>query len=238
MSGPKYCNFPMSSPEEAAGVYSQLSAFQPGVIVRVVNNELQFTVSNAAWYEGATFSAISARVDSAKARYIERVLKERKKEEKDKIRNKKSELEAAYGKERAKLEKALAQCRDIEKQSRTQVSTPFGTYGLSCESKKVGEAIRKITARLSALETESRDALKKCDKCLSAVDSCDAVQNLTKIQREYNALYIIEFVIDFDVEKQSASIQSKLGTLKSFVRFLEQLYGNCENAGKVDRFRT
>ena len=219
MSGPKYCNFPMSSPEEAAGVYSQLSAFQPGVIVRVVNNELQFTVSNAAWYEGATFSAISARADSAKARYIERVLKERKKEEKDKIRNKKSELEAAYGKERAKLEKALAQCRDIEKQSRTQVSTPFGTYG-------------------SALETESRDALKKCDKCLSAVDSCDAVQNLTKIQREYNALYIIEFVIDFDVEKQSASIQSKLGTLKSFVRFLEQLYGNCENAGKVDRFRT
>ena len=95
MSGPKYYNFPMSSPEEAAGIYSQLSSFQPGVRVRVVNNELQFTVSNNAWYAGANYSAISDRVNSARSRYTEseemkRILKERKSEEKTKIRNKKS----------------------------------------------------------------------------------------------------------------------------------------------------
>ena len=89
MSGPKYYNFPMSSPEEAAGIYSQLSSFQPGVRVRVVNNELQFTVSNNAWYAGANYSAISDRVNSARSRYTEseemkRILKERKSEEKTK----------------------------------------------------------------------------------------------------------------------------------------------------------
>lgn len=234
MSGPKYYNFPMSSPEEAAGIYSQLSSFQPGVRVRVVNNELQFTVSNNAWYAGANYSAISDRVNSARSRYTEseemkRILKERKNEEKTKIRNKKSALEAAYRREKLRLETALSQCRAVEKQSQTKVDTPFGTYGLSNESKAVRETIQNITSRLSALETELRSALGKCDESLSAVDSCNALQELTKIQRKYNALDISESTVDRDVEKLSATIKSKLKTLKRFVGFLEELYSNMQN---------
>ena len=235
MSGPKYYNFPMSSPEEAAGIYSQLSSFQPGVRVRVVNNELQFTVSNIAWYAGANYSAISDRVNSARARYAEseelkRILKERKNEEKTKIRNKRSALEAAYRKEKSRLETALSQCRAIEKQSQTKVDTPFGTYGLSEESKAVSETIQKITARLAALEIDLRSVLEKCDESLSAVDRCIALQELTKIQRKYNALDVSESTIDRDVEKLSAKIQNKLKTLKRFVGFLEEIYRNMQNS--------
>lgn len=234
MSGPKYYNFPVSSAQEAAGIYAQLSSFQSGVRVRVVNNELQFTVSNNAWYAGATYSAISERVNSARARYAEneemrRILKERKSEEKSKIQKKKSDLESAYRREKSRLEVALSQCSAIERQAQTKVETPFGSYGLPAESKAVRETVQTITARLSALDAEYRSALSKCDDSLSATDKCDALQELTKIQRKYSALGISESTVDSDVERLNETIQSKLKTLKRFVGFLERLYHNMQN---------
>lgn len=246
MSGPKYYNFPTSSAQEAAGIYAQLSSFQSGVRVRVVNNELQFTVSNNAWYAGATYSAISERVNSARARYAEneemrRILRERKSEEKKKIQTKKSDLESAYRREKSRLEMALSQCSAIERQAQTKVETPFGSYGLPAESKAVKETVQTIKSRLSALDTEFRNVISKCDDSLSAIDKCDSLQELTKIQRKYSALGISESAVDRDVEKLNETIQSKLKTLKRFVGFLEELYHNMQNkdlSGYFERIKS
>lgn len=246
MSGPKYYNFPVSSAQEAAGIYAQLSSFQSGVRVRVVNNELQFTVSNNAWYAGATYSAISERVNSARARYAEneemrRILRERRTEEKKKIQTKKSDLENAYRREKARLEAALSQCSAIDRQAQTRVETPFGSYGLPAESKAVKETVQTITTRLSTLDAEYRSALNKCDDSLSSIDRCDALQELTKIQRKYSALSISESTVDRDVEKLNDTIQSKLKTLKRFVGFLEELYHNMQNkdlSGYFERIKS
>ena len=86
MSGPKYYNFPLGSPEEAAGIYAQLSAFQHGVKIKVVNNQLQFTVSENAWYQGATYSSIQSEIAKARKRYednkeLKRLLEENKEKE-------------------------------------------------------------------------------------------------------------------------------------------------------------
>ena len=91
MSGPKYYNFMTSTPEEAAGIYAQLSAFQRGVRVRVVNNELQFTVSNSAWYQGVNYTSIQTEINKARERYreneeLKRILREKKAKEQTRIR--------------------------------------------------------------------------------------------------------------------------------------------------------
>lgn len=248
MSGPKYYNFPfsVSSPQEAASVYAQLASFHSGVRVTVNKNKLEFTVSDDAYYSGASQSEIIERVNRAREQFarneeMKRILRDKSNEEKRKIQQKKSALAGEYKREKKRLETAFSQCSVIERQSQIKVETPFGNYGLPAEPKEVKEAARTITARLSALDAEYRRAVNKCDESLSEIDSCKALQDLTMIQRKYSALGITESTVDKDVEKLNKAVQDKLKTLKHFVGFLEELYNNMQNkklSGHFERIKS
>lgn len=234
MSGPKYYNFPMSSPEEAAGIYAQLTSFQLGVRVRVVNNELEFTVSNDAWYAGANFDAIKERVEKAKAQYEDneerkRLLKEKKAEVKEKINEKKKTIDQAYQEEKKKLEEALSTCRKIEKTSQKKEETHFGTFGLVAEGKKVNETTQKITARLSALNNEYESAKKTLAECSNKIERCNDIQNIAVIQREYSAVVILKSTLDKEVQALDKELAEKSKALKRFTGFLEDLYDEMQN---------
>ena len=246
MSGPKYYNFPMSSPSEAAAIYAQLSAFQPGVRIRVVNNELQFTVSNSAWYAGVNEYELQSRINKAKARYAEnekmkRILNEKKREEKGNISQKKKALESAYQKEKKKLTDALNKCQAKVKDSQTSVPTPFGNYSLSEESKDVTKIIKKITNRLSSLDNEYKNVLKSCDEYSSSIDHCASLTEVDKIRRKYNALDIEKSTFDEDADKALETIQNDLKTLKNYIGFLHQLYCSMQDknlSGYFDRIKS
>lgn len=245
MSGPKYYNFPMKTPEEAAAVLAQLSSLQPGVIVKVVNNELRFTVSNDAWYAGATYSAISDKVNGGLERYREserlaRVLNERKQEEKNKIKAKKDALRSAYRREKAALEEAQSKCRALLPQAKTRVDTPFGSYGLPAEERAVEDASRRIAARLANIDGELKQALEKCDECERDIEGCTALQQVSQVQRKYNSADIAQSSAPAEVNRLASTVQNKLQTLKRFVGFLEELYRNMQNkdlSGYFDRIK-
>ena len=241
MSGPKYYSFPMNSPEEAAGIYAQLSSFRPGVKISVENNELKFTVSNSAWGAGVDYSTISEKVHHAKERYaaneeMKRILREQKAEEVKRIRAKKSAIESSYAKEMSKLKTAFSQCKALEKSAQIKVDTPFGSYGLPDESKKISEMSQTISAQITTLEREYKSCLQKCDDSLSDVEGCNSLSEIDKLQRNYNALDISISTIDKDVEEINHTVQNKIKLLKNYARFLQELYRNMQNKGLAAYF--
>ncbi len=245
MSGPKYYNFPVSSPEEAAGIYAQLSAFQHGVRIRVVNNELQFTVSNEAWYQGATYSSIQAEINRARTRYVEneelkRLLRENKQKEKAKLKTKLSNIDSEYKQEKSKLEQARSRCSKIRNESTLSFETPFGRYDLSSELEKVKEAERQISSELASLDKRRADCVRACQDAERSIDSCNSMNELASVQRTIAGIKITGSNVVDTIDGLESSIKEKSARLKSFVSFLNKLYEGMKNKdlmGYLDRIK-
>ena len=245
MSGPKYYNFPMTSAEEAAGVFAQLSSFQLGVQIKVVNNEIQFTVSNNAWCAGANYTAISEKISVAKRRFdesqeIQRILEKRRGDETQKIKNKKKELECAYNTEKSSIANILWRCNQLDSLSQTQVETPFGIYALSGENQAVKALSDRAKDRLKQLETEYIAAIKKCDESLWENEKCKTMRDLSSVQRKYNALKITPSSFELEATNLHNTITAKTARLKEFVGFLQELYRNMQDQdlrGYYDRIK-
>ena len=197
MSGPKYYNFMTSTPEEAAGIYAQLSAFQRGVRVRVVNNELQFTVSNSAWYQGVNYTSIQTEINKARERYreneeLKRILREKKAKEQTRIRCLREEIASDYKAEKAKLEKARARCAKIKNEATVSFDTPFGTYDLKSEFDSIIEIEKTILLEQSSLDKQRTDCIEACDRAEDDVAACSSLSGLATIQSIVSQIAISE----------------------------------------------
>jgi len=245
MSGPKYYNFPVGSAEEAAGIYAQLSAFQHGVKIKVVNNELRFEVSESAWYQGATYSSIQSEINKAKNRYAEneelkRLLKENKQKEKAKIKTKIASIDSEYKQEKSKLEQARIRCAKIRNDAVLSYTTPFGTYDLSSELSKVKDIEITISSELASLSKRREDAIRECHQAESSIDSCDSMKDLSSIQRVVESIGLDSSNTVNSIDDVETSIKEKSLRLKNFVSFLNKLYDGMKNkelTGYFDRIK-
>lgn len=245
MSGPKYYNFMTSTPEEAAGIYAQLSAFQRGVRVRVVNNELQFTVSNWAWYQGVNYTSIQAEINKARERYreneeLKRILREKKAKEQTRIRCLREEIASDYKAEKAKLEKARARCAKIKNEATILYDTPFGTYDLKSEFDSIIETEKTILLEQSSLDKQRMDCIEACDRAEDNIAACSSLSGLATIQSMVSQIAISESNIANAVDDLEATVHDKSVRLKNFVSFLNKFYQGMKNknlTGYLDRIK-
>lgn len=241
MSGPKYYNFPFTSAEEAAGIFAELSAFQHGVKINVVNNQLKFTVSNAAWLEGTNQFTIQQEIDKARARYreneeLKRILNSNKEKAERKRKAKLTDIENEYQKEKKKLQDAILRCNKIARETVLSHSTPFGTYDLSSELDKVGEAERTMKKELASLDERKRQCINECEGARNAIKACNSMSELTCVERTISGIGIsisnVAYTID-DVEK---SIKNKATRLKNFASVLNNLFESIKDKDMMGYF--
>lgn len=245
MSGPKYYNFPLGSPEEAAGIYAQLSAFQHGVKIKVVNNQLQFTVSENAWYRGATYSSIQSEIAKARKRYedneeLKRLLEENKEKERAKIKAKLSGIDDEYRKEKTKLQRSISRCSEIMSKTVMSYTTPFGTYDLSAELCKIRGIESAMRSELTSLDERRKQCIEACQNARSAIDNCTSMQSLASVQRTIFGIRITSSNVADSIDDIESSIKEKAFCLKKFVSFLNKLYEGMKDKdlmGYFDRIK-
>ena len=251
MSGPKYYNldynfnFKVSSPEEAAAINSQLSSFHRGVRINVVNNELQFTVSDSAYSRGMTRYAIEVEINKAKQRYkeneeLKRILKENKQKEKTKIKHKKESIESAFKTEKAKLEQARMRCSKIKREATVTFNTPFGTYDLSSELKKIEDTEKQIGLKQKALEDNRAECIRAYQEAEKAIDGCNSMSELDSVQRKIDSIAISEVLVSDTIDILESSIKEKALCLKNFASFLDSFYEKIKKndlIGYLDRIK-
>lgn len=234
MSGPKYYNFPVGSAEEAAGIYAQLASLQLGVRVRVVNNELQFTVAEWAWNAGVNRSTLQQQIDRARERYqqseeMRRLLQEKKTKERMKVKGKIASIEDEYRREREKLERARARCAAVRNQATVSENTPFGSYDLRSELSKVDKTAEKIASELASLAKRREKCLAECQEADRDMQSSDSLQALSRAQRKLESVSISTSNAADSVDGLEKSVKEKAARVKSFTAFLRKLYENMQD---------
>ncbi len=245
MSGPKYYTFPVGSAEEAAGIYAQLGSFQRGVRITVEDNQLNFVVSESAWYEGANYSTIKAEIDDAKQRYAEseelkRLLRDKKQKEKARIREKIRAIEEEFKQERATILSANARCQAIKGEQQLSCSTPFGTYDLSSELKGVDELSQKLTSELKALEQRKAECIKTLNDLEKSIDGCNSLDELSSKQVAVESVNVKGSNSSGLVGDVENSIKEKAKRLKNFATFLNKFYEGIKDKdlmGYFDRIK-
>ncbi len=234
MSGPKYYNFPVGSAEEAAGIYAQLASFQLGVRVRVVNNELQFTVAEWAWNGGVNRSTLQQQIDRARERYhqneeMKRLLKEKKTKEKSKVKAKLASVEDEYRREKEKLERARARCAALRNQAAASEHTPFGSYDLRSELAKVDKTAEKLAGELASLAKRREKCIQECRDAERDMENSDSLQALSKAQRRLESISIVASDAAASVDGLERSVKDKAARMKGFTAFLRKLYENMQD---------
>lgn len=234
MSGPKYYNFPVGSAEEAAGIYAQLASLQLGVRVRVVNNELQFTVAEWAWNAGVNRSTLQQQIDRARERYrqneeMQRLLQEKKSQERMKVKGKIASIEDEYRREREKLERARARCVAVRNQATVSENTPFGSYDLRSELGKVDKTAEKIASELASLAKRREKCLAECREAERDMQNSDSLQALSRAQRKLESVSISSSDAADSVDVLERSVKDKAARMKSFASFLRKLYENMQD---------
>ncbi len=233
-SGPRHYNFSVSTPEEAAGIYAQLSAFQRGVKISVVNNELQFTVSDAAWYHGADYGAIQEEVKKARKRYeeneeLKRILRENKDKEILRVGKIREGIDPDCKAEKERLGKECKRCADIVKRAALSFETPFGTYDLKSELDSVIELEKSIRTELASLDKRRADCIDACKNAENKIERCSSMRELSSVRRAISEIAMPRSHVSDSIDDLEATVKDKCARLKSFVSFLNKLYEGMKN---------
>ena len=245
MSGPKYYDFNLGSPERAAGVLAQLASFGVGVEVKVVNNELKFVVSSDAWYDGMTYDKIAEKIEKAKIRYdenerLKRILEEKKQKARTAARNAKIKIESDYNVEKAKIAEARAKITRLKSQACFSIETPFGNYNLSKMNEKVIKAEQKLASDIAALERSREETLSAIKAAESKIYECSSITSLDGILRNLTDAGVTKNEISGVVSELEVEMNDKTAKLKAFATASKGIFAKLENAGLtgyVDRLK-
>ena len=243
MSGPKRYSFPAGSREEAAAISAQLSAFRHGVRVTVVNNNLEFEVSEQAWYQGADESAIADEIRRARQRYFEelkRLLEEKKERELKKMEERKQAIEKDLEAERSRLESSRNALFAAKREANISFNTPFGTYDLKNVVGEIADAEAKLSSEMSSLQRKADEALRSCEDAVGRIKRCGSMTELDSILRTTTGLKITRSATCDLANELRRSAQEKASRLKAYVATLDSMYEEMKKndmLGYLDRIK-
>lgn len=236
MSGPKYYDFDLGSPEKAAGVMTQLSACGIGVKARVEGNQIKFVVSEFAWYGGADYSEISKRIDEARKAYerneeLKRILQEKKEQSKSLAAERKAAIEKEYVEERRKIETARAMAAKLRRDSSFSIETPFGSFDLGDTAAKAAAVEEKLKNDSETLEKNKRAALEGIKKAEAEIFECESISALDSCRRKISSSSVGSFSSAETVAELSSEISEKTKKLKKYKEATEKLAAGLKKAG-------
>lgn len=228
MSGPKYYTFPAGSSEEAAGILSRFSAFQWGVHATVSGNQINVTVSNAAWCAGKDYGYISEQIASARERFradeeMRRLLESGKSDELRRVRDLKAQINKQADDKKKRLTDAQSRCGALAREAEVSISTPFGTYDMKAYVSQCESLISEIRTGLDNIGAEKSTCLANCDRYSSQVSQCSSLSELSKLQGNAPDMSIPQTLIDKKVEALESEIKERKKQLIAFTQFLREL---------------
>lgn len=228
MSGPKHYSFPTGSPEEAAGILSQFSAFQRGVRATVSGNQINVTVSNAAWCAGKDYDFISEQISEAKKRFrrdeeMQRILKVAKDDEVKRINGFKVKINKDSDAKRKRLMEARGKCTALCRECNVSYRTPFGVYTLDECMSRIESLSHKIDRAIEEIAQERTTCLSNCEAYVGKIHNATSLSDLSDFQRNAPDFTIAETFLDRDIEGVGQELNGKKKQLVAFVQFLEEL---------------
>ncbi len=239
MSGPKYYTFSAGSSEEAAGILSRFSAFQWGVHATVSGNQINVTVSNAAWCAGKDYSYISEQIDSARERFradeeMRRLLENGKSDELRRVRDLKDQINKQADDKKKKYTDAQSRCGAMVREAEVSISTSFGTYDMKAYVSQCEALVSEIRARIDGIGAEKNTCLANCDRYSSQVSQCSSLADLSKLQGNAPDMTISQTFIDKKVETLETEIKERKKQLIAFTQFLRELDRVIRSKGLAD----
>lgn len=239
MSGPKYYTFPAGSSEEAAGILSRFSAFQWGVHATVSGNQINVTVSNAAWCAGKDYSYISDQIASARERFradeeMRHLLENGKSDELRRVRDLKAQINKQAGDKKKKYIDAQSRCGTMMREAEVSISTSFGAYDMKAYVSQCEALVSEIRAGIDGICAEKDTCVANCDRYSSQVSKCSSLSELSKLQGNAPEMSISQTFIDKKVERLETEIKERKKQLIAFTQFLRELDRVISSKGLVD----